>query len=773
VSRRLRQVLRFLILFITSMCLVVGQRFAFAAEGVARPSPAAADQNLRPFTVADSISMTHFDVPSEEAPNNSPPFSPSHKQFLVVTERGVLDKNVREFSLLVYNSDKLMGPPTVAAKFSSSSNRPGISQAQWIDDSNIALIGELPGDKGQVYIVDCSTARRRKLTAEEDGVVSYALSLDKRTLVYYTKQTGETAENRYKESHGFAITDERLEDLVTGNWRQPICGSQLHIKDLLHEKVKTLSPYFNCHQPASIWLSPNGKYAIAERDASVDVSPSWQLYDDPFLKRLARGRLAYDAKLSEIYETVLLNTETMDLKPLVGAPSSVGRSRTTVVWTKDSRSAVIAATLLPLNTDDPGELAERKAHPVIAAVDIPTGLSRRIVDMPTDQTWDIEPASDPDSFQITGWRLGPGLDATEKIPTRSFHREGREWKEDQYALEEPQAEITVHQSLNEWPVLVQVDHATQKEKIIFDPNPQFRNLRFGRREVINWTGKQGEPLTGGLVYPVNYIPGMRYPFVIQTHGFSPSQYLLDGSFTTAFAAEALANRGVVVLQLPESPLEQIDKVGPGRGPAMQSQLESAVDYLDRLRLIDREHVGLVGFSVTGFAVVYTLMKSSYHFAVATSAEGNDWGYWSYISMGNWLPWASQSEAPYGGPPWNNNWEPWLKNSISFNYQRIRTPLRLESDGNDHAQIILEWENYVALKRLHKPVDLIFVSHGEHPVVKPWDRMTSQQGNVDWLLFWLKNEEDADPSKTAQYARWRALRQLQMAQDEQSQVRPPN
>jgi len=39
-------------------------------------------------------------------------------------------------------------------------------------------------------------------------------------------------------------------------------------------------------------------------------------------------------------------------------------------------------------------------------------------------------------------------------------------------------------------------------------------------------------------------------------------------------------------------------------------------------------------------------------------------------------------------------------------------------------------------------------------------MTSQQGNVDWFCFWLKGEEDPDPAKAEQYARWRELRKLQ-------------
>jgi hypothetical protein len=109
--------------------------------------------------------------------------------------------------------------------------------------------------------------------------------------------------------------------------------------------------------------------------------------------------------------------------------------------------------------------------------------------------------------------------------------------------------------------------------------------------------------------------------------------------------------------------------------------------------------------------------------------------------------------------------------VSFHYDKIRTPLRLESDTNDLGIVLNELENYIALKRLHKPVELIYEAHGDHPVVKPWDRLTSQQGNVDWLLFWLKGEEDPDPAKAEQYARWRELKELQEANRTASAATP--
>jgi hypothetical protein len=50
------------------------------------------------------------------------------------------------------------------------------------------------------------------------------------------------------------------------------------------------------------------------------------------------------------------------------------------------------------------------------------------------------------------------------------------------------------------------------------------------------------------------------------------------------------------------------------------------------------------------------------------------------------------------------------------------------------------------------------------VVKPWERIVSQQGLVDWFRFWLKREEDPDPAKAKQYPRWRGLKKLQDEND---------
>jgi len=71
----------------------------------------------------------------------------------------------------------------------------------------------------------------------------------------------------------------------------------------------------------------------------------------------------------------------------------------------------------------------------------------------------------------------------------------------------------------------------------------------------------------------------------------------------------------------------------------------------------------------------------------------------------------------------------------------------------------EWEWFAGLSRLNKPVDLVYIPEGTHVLQKPWERMVSQQGDVDWFCFWLKGEEDSAPGKAGEYIRWNRLRAL--------------
>jgi dipeptidyl aminopeptidase/acylaminoacyl peptidase len=715
--------------------------------------------HAQPLTVADSIQMTHFIDPPENDDAVHPKFSPDGKSFLIVTERGDLDSNLREYSLVIYSSNEPEARPLQGAVFRSSSNRDGISQAKWLTNENIAFVGENPGEAPQVYVANRQTLKIQKLTSDPLGVVAYDVSRDATTVIYTAHWGGYATEVMHKDQHGFAITDEQLSDLTSGEWQRPSTVFQTYILNTSNGKIQAVhgGPFAAGFWVLKVWLSPDGRYAITERPV-FPIPESWESYEGWVGSEAHSLRVSAHSQfqVGAISEGMLVSTDTGDITPLTDSPAG---SRFSVVWSSDSRSAIVGDSYLPLENSGKEELARRRAHSVVAEFSIPSRSFRRIAEIPKKQLWSLEGGGTVDTFIV---RI---REESRVLPTVAYRHEGDKWIEESggHVPGETHPDIRITQALDRWPRVAVIDSAAHQERVISDPNPQFQYRQFGRVQTIRWVGKLGEAWVGGLVYPTNYVWGARYPLVIQTHGFDPDRFLVDGSFTTAMAAQELANKGIAVLLIGETPLDEEVSQKPEEGKAYVSAYESAVDYLDKLGIIDCSRVGLIGFSRTSYHVKYALTHSHYHFTAATAAEGIDFGYWQYIAEANLPIYIGAYHNMYGGAPWQGNWKPWMEHSVSFNLDKIDTPLRLEAEDNPGA-ILNEWETFAALRLLNKPVDLIFIPHGDHPLVKPWERMTSQQGNVDWFVFWLKGEEDPDPAKAEQYVRWRQLRNLQQEND---------
>jgi len=114
-----------------------------------------------------------------------------------------------------------------------------------------------------------------------------------------------------------------------------------------------------------------------------------------------------------------------------------------------------------------------------------------------------------------------------------------------------------------------------------------------------------------------------------------------------------------------------------------------------------------------------------------------------------------AEAIVGSAPFGDGLSLWMKNSPGFLLDKVETPLLIQAIGP--SSILGEWQWFEGLKRLEKPVEMVYLPAGNHILAKPREQALSQGGTVDWFCFWLKNEEDPDPAKTEQYRRWRNLR----------------
>ena len=258
--------------------------------------------------------------------------------------------------------------------------------------------------------------------------------------------------------------------------------------------------------------------------------------------------------------------------------------------------------------------------------------------------------------------------------------------------------------------------------------------------------------------------------VIQTHGFTEKRFSMDGlnEWSNGYAARPLAAERFLVLQTyviaEDFPLAHFNDDKQFGATRLQAGFnfdvaatEAAVDYLNARGLIDPTRVGVSGLSREVATVAYMLTHPKHKYAAAIMVQGYDGGYFQYIAESSGeSTW--QSNETYGGnSPFGEGLNVWLKESPSFNLDKVRTPVRLVANIGS---VVEQWEWFVGLSDQDKPVDFVLLPDAAHLLTKPYERQVTQQGMVDWFSFWLKGYEDPDPNKADQYKRWRELRKLQ-------------
>jgi dipeptidyl aminopeptidase/acylaminoacyl peptidase len=312
--------------------------------------------------------------------------------------------------------------------------------------------------------------------------------------------------------------------------------------------------------------------------------------------------------------------------------------------------------------------------------------------------------------------------------------------------------------------------------LLTDLNPQLSHATFAPVRRVEWSTNGGLNITGLLFTPPDYIPGKRYPLVIQTKG-DQGWFTCDSgaNHDPSFAPQPLAEAGIMYLIRTVAPgfnwQDEID-ARPGGYPGEISEAvqemdiwDSAVRRLNRDGLIDPTKVGIIGFSRTGWEVEFDLFRSATRYAAATAADNVQYSLSEY-----WLhpQFARSAERMYGGPPYGSTLANWQEYSISFNLDRIHTPLLLEEMGygshEDDPKLIpqslaVRYELSRGLARLGKPVEIYYYPDEVHQPDHPVARLASLERNVDWYRFWLQGYEDRDPCKREQYERWRSLRVL--------------
>lgn len=761
----------------------------------------------RPFTIADDIEWSHFGdlYNGEIAPVT---FSPDRLYFVVDTERGSLTVNRPQSTLWVYRTreaqyfvlhPEIRKPPVPMwiIRMSTYEHGPIITHIRWTRDSTkFGFLAKSRVGSEQLFLADVESKTVVALTHGEQSVLQF--DIRDRTHYVYCTLSPVIRETVKRQNHevGLVGTGYSLGSLMFAmdttygqispwydlgelwvvsaghRFRVNYKGSQRPLP--LHWAGETMSAV-----GGSLALSPDGHSAVVIMAVPV-IPPEWKdLYPPPDAGSAIQVRAAGPQDLWALdgflysSEYVLIDLRTGRIEPLTNAPTGYSTSNwgglETAAWSQDGKAILLSNTFIPPGVQGAGfhlnspcvtviDVASR--HPIclehIEGTTYKSGLQRFI----TNAAF----ASDGSGEIIVNYLLHDGSSGS---TTYAPSPDGS-WRQKSGTYEvsgpRPPVNVAIKEDLNESPVLVVVDTLTKRMRVLLDPNPQLREIDLGRASVVAWTDKLGRSWEGGLYKPPDYTPTKRYPLVVQTHGFSEHQFRPSGIYPTGFAARALAAPGILVLQVPDCPIfETRDE-----GPCNVAAYESGVAKLVADRSVDPELVGITGFSRTCFDVLETLTTAAMHFRAASITDGFNMGYAEYVhyvDYGNNFNLHTIEAALGLGPPFGKNLNEWLSRAPTFNMDKVFTPLQVVATSN-HESLLEMWEPYAELRLLHRPVDLMILGNGTHPLSNPAQLRLSQGGLVDWFRFWLQEYEDPDPAKIGQYRRWHELRkQLEQNRDQ--------
>jgi dipeptidyl aminopeptidase/acylaminoacyl peptidase len=310
-------------------------------------------------------------------------------------------------------------------------------------------------------------------------------------------------------------------------------------------------------------------------------------------------------------------------------------------------------------------------------------------------------------------------------------------------------------------------------------DPQFDLLTLAPAKHVEWETSTGYKVSGLLMLPPDYSDDQAYPLVIQAYHQFEKFFCDSGEgHWPSLVPQPLANAGILYLirtshddgykkeDLDHQPSQYPGGIGEA---ALQMDIwDSAIKAFSSRGWVDPKHVGIIGFSRTGWYTEFALTHSEAHYAAATVTDNVTYSLGSYFLF-HLQRQIRGDDAMYGGPPYGATLKNWLKYSPAFNLEKIHTPVLMEEMGYGVAydselappvNLTSHYELFTGLNRLNKPVELYYYPLEDHTPDHPQGRLASLQRNVDWYRFWLQGYERPNPEDADQYKRWEALRDLQ-------------
>jgi dipeptidyl aminopeptidase/acylaminoacyl peptidase len=656
----------------------------------------------------------------------------------------------------------------------------GLSGVRWLPDNRhlMALIKD--GNRVVLVQIDSVTRERKDVVRENADISEFALDLEAKTIVFATDDPPvETPAppNPDQTASGYRIA---FHHDISASWQEPT--RELFVTRLEKgrtwgkpQQVVIMSPFSNHEVKAfphvrtsylKLGLSPDGKRLLLTYTTNDELPQAW--------RQSKAARKIFDPGIPT---SIMVLYDLTTGKTTMPLPTYLPLN--TPLWSSDSRSFVSIA-MSPVGSEwEKAELIK------------PTELGHLFwVEPATGRIELVSSHVANTAEQPLHWDTNGDLmihEASKRIVLRT-HQQGS-WSEKssvnipldrffRFAQLASDGKMIVgdYQNTTTPPELFSYKPGSKTVQTIAKLNPQLDDVRLASAESLSWHTSTGAPIIGTLLRPPDYVAGKRYPLLIQENA-DHGQFLCDTGIThyPSFAPQPIADSGILYLMrtYAEGEADHDDTYYPegypggiGEAAFHMDIWDSAIDVLDTKGWIDRNRLGIIGFSRSGWYTEFILAHSKNTFKAATVTDNVQYNLSEYWMDGDGsIP---GFDAMYDGPPYGQSLQNWMKYSISFNLDRIRTPLLMEVMGykksqNNPATIpaLAQYDEvFTGLNRLRKPVELYFYPNEGHQPEGPRARLASLQRNLDWYRFWLQGTERDDPEDKNRYGRWREFRDLE-------------
>ncbi|MGE5834993.1 MAG: prolyl oligopeptidase family serine peptidase [Acidobacteriota bacterium] len=262
-------------------------------------------------------------------------------------------------------------------------------------------------------------------------------------------------------------------------------------------------------------------------------------------------------------------------------------------------------------------------------------------------------------------------------------------------------------------------------------NPWLDGRPLPKSELIKYRDVDGKQLYGVLRYPINYVPGQKYPTVFEIY---------ETFFENGFNARAafLTSHGYAVFH------PSVNLVVGRPGEAWVKGVTTAANELIDRGVADPDRLGVHGTSYGGYATVLLLTQTD-RFKAAINISGKV----DMISFYTDSPRLGvrnthapeKSQDRIGGTLWEYP-ERYLEHSAVLKADRIKTPLlNITGDQDPNVPASQSREIYYALRRLGRDVEWVRYVNGAHrPPNSVAEAIDFESRILSWYDKYLKSEE---------------------------------